>query len=134
MEPQEGVERFSVLWGELSPLQRRFVVAMQEHPTKREAALAIEISPNTVYNWPKIVDEAVEFMTGNIALATLGILQANATKAAMVKAAGLDSDNEKIRQDVATEILDRNLGRPTQRQEVTGEDGGGIVIKVIHDR
>jgi len=106
-------------------------VSMQEHPTKKEAAEAIDISPNTAYNWPSVVGDVVDFMSNNIALATLGILQANATKAAMVKAHGLDSDNEKIRQDVASEILDRNLGKATQRQEVTGADGSPLRITVI---
>lgn len=125
----DGVTAFAELWEQLSPLQRRFVVAMQEHPTKKEAALAIEISPNTVYNWPSVVDDTIAFMTNNIALATLGILQANATKAAMVKAAGLDSGDEKIRQDVATEILDRNLGKP--KQQVANADSGEFVIRVM---
>lgn len=129
---QESIDTFSELWNQLTPLQRRFVVSMQEYPTKKEAAVAIEISPNTVYNWPAIVDTVCDFMSNNIALATLGILQANATKAAMVKAAGLDSDNEKIRQDVASEVLDRNLGKPTQRQEVTGADGENLTIKITY--
>jgi hypothetical protein len=38
----------------------------------------------------------------------------------MVKVAGLDSDNEKIRQDAATEILDRQIGKPLQKSEVSG--------------
>ena len=119
-DDSQTVETFSVLWNELTPLQRRFVVSMQEYPTKKEAAEALGISPSTVYNWGQNsgVDDAVDFMSNNIALATLGILQANATKAAMVKAHGLDSDNEKIRQDVASEILDRQLGKATQRQEI----------------
>lgn len=126
----QSIETFSELWNQLTPLQRRFAVSMQEHPTKKEAAEAIDISPNTVYNWPSIVHTVVDFMANNIALATLGILQANATKAAMVKAAGLDSDNEKIRQDVATEVIDRNLGKATQRQELTGKDGEQIGVMV----
>lgn len=125
---------FALVWGKLSPLQRKFVVAMQEFPTKKEAAAAIGISPNTAYNWNEEVDTAVDFMRSNIALSTLGIIQANATKAAMVKAAALDSEDEKIAQGAATEILDRNLGKPTQRNEVTGENGGELIIKVVHDR
>lgn len=125
------VSQFAEIWHKLTTNQRRFVVAMQEHPTKKEAAESIGVQPQTAYNWNGDVDAAVDFMRNNIALATLGILQANATKAAMVKAAGLDSDDEKIRQDVATEILDRNLGKPKQRQEHTGEGGGPLTITYI---
>lgn len=121
---------FSDIWNQLTPSQRRFVVAMQEHPTKKEASAAVDISPNTAYNWPPIVDIACDFMANNIALATLGILQANAGKAAMVKAKGLDSSDEKIAQSAATEIIDRNLGKPTQRNEVTGKDGEQLGVMV----
>ena len=122
--------QFAEIWHKLTTNQRRFVVAMQEHPTKKEAAESIGVQPQTAYNWNGDVDAAVDFMRNNIALATLGIIQANATKAAMIKAAGLDSGDEKIRQDVATEILDRNLGRSTQRQELTGADGDALRIKL----
>ena len=113
---QESIDTFAELWNQLTPLQRRFAVSMQEHPTKKEAAEAIEISPNTVYNWPSIVHTVVDFMSNNIALATLGILQANATKAAMVKAHGLDSDNER-RSAACWRILFRSLisGRCSRR-------------------
>ena len=125
--------QFAEIWHKLTTNQRRFVVAMQEHPTKKEAAESIGVQPQTAYNWNGDVDAAVDFMRNNIALATLGIIQANAAKAAMIKAAGLDSGDEKIRQDVATEILDRNLGRPTQRQELTGADGDVIRVSLINN-
>ena len=118
-------QEFAELWNKLTPTQKRFAVAMQEHPTKKEAAEAIGINPQTSYNWNGDVDAVIEYMTNNIALATLGILQANATKAAMVKARGLDSKNEKIAQDVATEIIERNIGKVPQRnenREITWQD------------
>lgn len=128
---QAGMDAFVKIWNELNPLQRRFVVAMQQYPTMKDASEAIGISPNTAYNWPSTVKDAAEFMSNNIALATMGIVQANATKAAMIKAAGLDSSNEKIRQDSATEVLDRVLGKATQRNEVTGKDGEPLRVKFI---
>jgi len=117
---------FAQLWNELTPTQRRFVVAMTEYPNKKESAEAIGIAPQTAYNWNGAVNEAVAFVRENVALATLGVITANAAKAAMVKSAGLDSDDERIAQAAATEIIDRILGRPTQRSEVTGKDGEPI--------
>ena len=87
---------FAELWGALTPTQRRFVVAMTEHPNKKESAEAIGIAPQTAYNWNGAVNEAVAFVRENVALATLGVITANAAKAAMVKSAGLDSDDERI--------------------------------------
>ncbi|MBK8184287.1 MAG: hypothetical protein IPK63_15970 [Candidatus Competibacteraceae bacterium] len=43
----------------------------------------------------------------------------------MVKTAGLDSDDEKLRQAVATEIIERAIGKVPQRnenREITWED------------
>lgn len=119
------------MWQSLSHNQQRFAIAMLSSSTKREAAQSVGLEPNTVYSWNGDIDAVVEFMRNNAAQAALGIVRASATKAAMIKAAGLDSDNEKIRQDVATEILDRNLGKPTQRTEHTGSDGGPIPIQFI---
>ena len=129
-QTETSVREIADIWNELTPLQRRFVVAMQEHPTKKEASAAIGISPSTAYNWPPIVDEAVSFAVNNVALATLGIIQANAIKAAMIKAKGLDSDDEKIAQAVATEIIDRNLGKAVQRSELANADGNAFRIKL----
>ena len=117
---------FAAMWNALTPTQRRFVVAMTEHPNKKESAEAIGISPQTAYNWNGNVNEAIDFVRDNIALATLGVLTANAAKAAMVKSAGLDSDDERIAQAAATEIIDRILGKSVQRSEVTGRDGEPI--------
>ena len=122
---------FSLLWQTLTESQQRFAVAMLQSQSKKEAAEAIGLEPNTVYKWNGNVSRAVEIMKDDLIVATLGIIQANATKAAMVKAAGLDSQDERVRQGVATEILDRNLGKPTQRQEVTGKDGSDLRVKFV---
>ena len=114
------------LWAELTPTQRRFVVAMTEYPNKKESAEAIGIAPQTAYNWNGNVNDAIDFVRENIALATLGVLTANAAKAAMVKSAGLDSNDERIAQAAATEIIDRILGKSIQRSEIAGKDGAPI--------
>lgn len=42
-------------------------------------------------------------------------------EAAAIKVDGLKSKNQYVRQGAASEILDRILGKPTQRQEHSGE-------------
>lgn len=124
-------ERLALLWRQLSHNQRRFVIASQEYANKKDAAAAIGVEPNTVYRWPKIVDDAIEAFSDSIVDSAAAMLSEAAAKAAAVKVAGLDSDNEKIRQDVATEIIDRVMGKATQRQEV--EHSGGIEIEYVND-
>ena len=122
------------MWPQLSRNQRRFVVAMQECATKKEAAESIGLEADTVYRWPSIVDDAVKILSDDVEAAVWDILADSAAKAAMVKVAGLDENDDKLRQAVASEILDRIMGRPTQRQEITGADGSEVVIRVEHDR
>lgn len=121
-------ERFAALWAGLSVNQRRYVVARQECASKKEAALAIGLEPNTIYNWPPSVEDAAVLFSTEVAAGALEILRASVAMAAMVKRAGMDSDNERIRQDAATEILDRVLGKALQRSDVTS---GGETMKTM---
>ena len=112
-------ERLSEILGGLNHNQHRFIVAMMDHPSKKEAAEAIGIVPQTAYRWPKEVEEAVELMRLNIAVGAREMLSKSVAKAALVKVAGLDDDDPKVRQAAATEVLDRILGRPLQKQDVS---------------
>jgi hypothetical protein len=53
--------------------------------------------------------------------------------AADVLVSGLKSRNENIKQNAANDILDRVMGKPTQKQEVTGANGGPVTLKVVYD-
>ena len=120
MDTQKNLEKstFEDIWKQLNRNQRRFVIAMQEYPTKSEAAKAIDIRPNTVYGWSDIVDDAIRLLSEGIADAAREIIAQATAKAAMVKVIGLDSGDERIRQNVASDILDRRLGTAIQRSEV----------------
>ena len=108
--PEKSIsEQFAAIWATLGHNQRRFVIAMLECSTKKEAAESIGIKPDTAYHWNGQVDEATALARQDIQSAAVGILGAASTKAAAIKTAGLDSDNERLRQDAASEILDRNL-------------------------
>lgn len=124
---------FKRLWGGLSHNQQRFAVAMLECPSKKEAALAIGLEPDTVYRWGNEVDSAVAYMRDKARDAAFGVIESSVVKAATIKRAGLDSSDEKMRQDVASEILDRVMGKATQKQEVTGPDGAALVIRYVND-
>lgn len=109
---------FRQLWQSLNHNQRRFAVAMLDSPSKKEAALAINLEPNTVYKWNGPVDEVVEILLEQARDSAYSILEGSVVKAAMVKVSGLDSDDERVRQSEATEILDRVMGKPKQEQAV----------------
>lgn len=107
---------------QLTKDQLRFVVALQEHPSKDAAAKAIGVKVATVYNWPsELIDEAARLMAMDVMQAALDLRQRNLIKAVGVKAAGLDSKNETVRQKTASEIIEWELGKARQDVDVTSK-------------
>lgn len=122
-------ERLEQVLAQLTTDQIRFVVARQECSTDKEAADAVGISAQTVYRWPDIVKEAARLMALDGVVAARHILRKSLAKAMLVKVAGLDLDDERIRQAVSTEIIEWEMGKAKQTTEHTGEVGQ--VIRVI---
>lgn len=115
-------EQLQAVLDQLSADQIRYVVARQHFSTDREAAEEIGISAQTVYRWPDVVKEAVRMMALDGVVMASHVLHKALAKAALVKVAGLDSANERVRQGVATEVLDRGLGKAAESVEVTVKD------------
>jgi len=97
-----------------------------------EAIRKSGISRSTFYSWSKeertrLNGYAQELKRRRKLVAELYLEEA-VEEAAKVKVAGLKSRKEHIRQAVATEILDRTVGKPAQ--PITGEGGGAILIRV----
>lgn len=119
----DAAERFSQLWQGLTRNQRRFVAVSGDYASKREAAEAIGLAANTVYHWPREVDEAIELLQVDRLGGAREELRAAVVKAALVKTEGLDEDDARLRQSAASEILDRVLGKASSRPETAGEEG-----------
>ena len=112
---------------DLTPEQLRFVVARLQTSSDVDAAEMIGISKATVYKWPDNVKEAVKLLALDGVHVAREILRRSLPKAMAVKSAGLDSNNERLRQDVATEIIDREMGKPVARTETKLE--GSLLLK-----
>lgn len=128
-------EQLSDILPRLSKDQLRFVVAMQELPSKGEAAESIGLKPDTVYRWPRVVNKAIKLIALDITESAKIMRKQSLAKAMAVKLAALDSDDEKVRQAAASEIIEWELGKAKQALEHTGEDGKPIeIIEVVkHD-
>jgi len=90
--------------------------------TDKEAAEAVGVRPNTVAEWKRdgvLIDLAVKLLIHDGLVLSRTILRRSVAEAAAVKRAGLYSDDEKVRQSAATEVLDRELGKAMQPQAVT---------------
>jgi len=98
-----------------------------------QAIKDIGISKTAFYKWPaeereKLNELAQQLKRATVARAIMA-LQAAAEEAAQVKIAGLKSRDERLKQSAATEILDRNIGKPKQAVDVTT---GGEPLKIVN--
>lgn len=131
MEESQEKQKLQIALAQLTKDQLRFIVALQEHHTKDAAAKAIGVKVATVYNWPaELIDEAARLMALDVANSALELRKRNLIKAMGVKAAGLDSKNEVVRQKVATEIIEGELGKAQERiDHTTGGEKIEIIVK-----
>lgn len=111
--------------------QIRFVVARQEHNTDKEAAEDLGISPDTVKSWKRKdipIDRACALLASDGLIVATNIRRRNLSKAMLVKVTGLDSEDERLRQGVATEIIEWEMGRAKQGVEHSGTGEGGAIV------
>jgi hypothetical protein len=111
-----------------TPEQARWVLWRLVTKTDQEAAKKTGVHPSTVSKWENKadLDAAVLRLLSSPTEAVMAILHDAAIAAAQVKVAGLGSKSESVRQGAATEILDRNIGKPMQKQEISGPEGGPL--------
>ena len=88
------------------------------------------IARATYYTWPaeereKLNELAQQLKRATVARAIL-VIQEAAEEAARVKVEGLKDRDKRIRQAAATEILDRNVGKPKQGIDLTS--GGDQIV------
>lgn len=109
-----------------------YVLARSRVNSDSQALRDAGISRGTFYTWPveerEQLAELAQRVKREAALRAMMVIQDAAESAAQVKVSGLKSKNEHIKQDVATEILDRIVGKAVNKTEVTGKDGGAIVV------
>jgi len=112
-----------------------YVLERAEVHTPTEACKNAEISRGTYYNWGKVEREYLNNLADALRLETAlkaRLILRGATKdAALVKVKGMTSKNEHVKQSAATEILDRMLGKPTQKNEVDLEVKKPVTVKHI---
>ena len=129
----DDAARLEQLLEQLNTNQKRFVIARQEHTTDKEAALSIDLSPDTVKNWKyggAPIDAIVDLMAVDGVVMAMHLRRKALAKAMAVKVAGLDEKDSRLRQNVATEIIEWEMGRATQKQEVSGPEGGPIELEL----
>jgi len=112
----------------LSADQMRFVVIRQQCTSDADAARQMKISKTTVCNWGANVQRAVELMAMDGVIVARERMRRALAEAISVKVEGLRSRNENVKQNAATEIIDRAIGKATQKNEITGANGAAMNV------
>ena len=114
----------------LTAEQLRYVSERVNCKYDYEAAGAIGVSRETVSRWANKadVDEAVKLMVLDGVEVAREILRRSTSKAAQEIAEQLEHRSVNVRYKAAKDILDRNIGSAPAKHEVTGADGGPLVV------
>ena len=118
--------------GALESTKQDYVWERSKAQTNTQACKAAHISRATYYLWEdrEELDELANKLRADRKLKAELILESVIDKAAQVKADGLDSRKENVRQASSTEILDRIMGKPTQTQNTKITAAGGITVYI----
>ena len=111
-----------------------YVKARANAKSNRQALKDAKLSQGWLSNRDAddLFNRAMAFKT-NVAFRAQLILEEAVEEAARIKASGLRSRDERIKQSASTEILDRHFGKPPQKQEIVGKEGGPVTLRVVYD-
>ena len=115
-----------------TPKPTRLLRRILETTTDKDAAESVNLKPDTVYHWKSRdgapIEEALQLMIADGLVVAHHVRRRNIAKAMMVKVAGLDSEDERLRQNVSTEIIEWEMGKASQRTVVEGTGKDGAVV------
>lgn len=131
------MEEISTLLEQLEEDKMRdYVFARSETVNDSDAYKKSGVGKQNFYRWPAETRKHLNALAVKIRIdhsfRARAILSEHLAEAAEVKISGLKHRDDRIKQSVATEILDRQLGKPKQAVEHSGEVGSTItVVEVI---
>ena len=114
---QQNYTELEELLQTLTVDQLRYVAVRPFAKTITEAAEEIGIARETIYKWDNKddVDRAVTLMMSDGVMVAREMLRRNLPKAIKVKTEGLDLSDDRLKQSVATEIIEWLLGKAPQQ-------------------
>jgi hypothetical protein len=125
--------RLAEILDELSPEQLRWLIARMDCNDAKSACARADVAYRTWSRWPReLLDEAVALMAQDGLVTALHLRRRALAKAMQIKVAGLDSRDRRMQQQVATEIIEWELGRAAQAVDVTsgGQALGDLLASV----
>jgi len=117
---------------QLEDRQLAYVVARSKCFKDADALKEIGLSKNTFYKWDaserKKLNELAQRFKHETAMRVLMKLQDHAEEAVDVITGLMKSRNDNVKLKSAQDVLDRSVGKASQPFEVSGKDGGAIVV------
>ena len=134
--PKDTNGELEAILNRLTPDQLRFVVNRLNFATDKAAAEETDVSAETVKGWKYKggvpIDEAVRLLVQDGMVVAQHIRRRNLAKAMQVKVDGLDVEDNHIKQRVATEIIDWEMGKARQDIKHTGTgDKGQLLVSFV---
>lgn len=121
----------------LNPVQVRYVVAYVIERDKRKALEAVGLRGVDYGRWSErdkaLVEEACRLIDLDVLGAALALRRKALLEALMVKVAGLRSRSEAVRQRVATEIIEWELGKAVARHDVSLRREGAPYVRLLQE-
>jgi hypothetical protein len=135
MRPFEALpEEIARLFDGLEDREIDYVLARSQMVSDTVAAQTAGISKATFYRWPAErrahLNELAQRLKRNTALRAVMRLSEAAERAAERIVELTENRNPNVALRAAQDVLDRTIGKPTQRQEVTGAGGSALTIRI----
>ena len=119
-------------------LERAYVIERSQVQTDKDGYTKAGMAKTTFYTWPTerrdYLNTLARRLNTEVAIQIIMELQDVGREAAIVKADGLRSRNEQIKQRAATEIIEWLIGKATQKTEEKTAGEHKIIFEVIRDR
>jgi hypothetical protein len=111
-----------------------YVMARSRVNSDAQAIRQSGVPKATFYCWTKEerdhLNELSQKIKRNVTLRMIAKLEEAGEDAVAALLATLKSRNESVKQRAAVEVMDRLLGKPTQKQELSNKDNEPLVINV----
>ena len=122
------------LISELDINERRYVFARAMSSSDKEAYDEIGVS----YNWLKAhgtdkLNAIAAELVKDVGFQMMQLIKQNGVKATKQKISELDDRDVKVRSQASTELIDRIIGKPTQRVDQKTEQSGKLTVEYIND-
>ena len=123
---------------ELDERELSYVIARSKFNSENKALKDCGISSSTFYGWDESKRERLNSLAlkfkQDAAIRAIMKLQDHAEEAVdVITSLMTKSRNDNVKLKAAQDVADRTIGKPTQKAEISGAEGGAIEVRLVKD-